>query len=172
MTEIIALKLFKSELLGGIGISVSGHGLLRLRMFQDDQDSFLKLNQAYGEGEYRYSDLDTGEAERQITAYLAGELRLFTLPIDWRGYTEFQRAVLKETLAIPYGQTKSYGEVAAAIGKPKASRAVGQAEKSNDVPLVIPCHRVIGSDGSLTGYGGKDNTDIKAKLLNFEQLRR
>ena len=170
MNEIIALKLFNSELLGGIGISVSGHGLLRLRMFQDDQDSFLKLNQAYGEGEYRYSDLDTGEAERQIKAYLTGELRLFTLPIDWRGYTEFQRAVLKETLAIPYGQTKSYGEVAAAIGKPKASRAVGQAEKSNDVPLVIPCHRVIGSDGSLTGYGGKDNTDIKAKLLNFEKL--
>ena len=171
MTDIIALKLFKSEFLGKIGISVSRQGLLRLRMFQDDQDSYMQLNQAYGEGEYRYSDLETGEAERQIKAYLAGELRVFTLPIDWRGYTEFQQAVLKETLAIPYGHTKSYGEVAEAIGKPNASRAVGQAEKSNDVPLVIPCHRVIGSDGSLTGYGGKDNTAIKAKLLDFEKLR-
>jgi methylated-DNA-[protein]-cysteine S-methyltransferase len=76
---------------------------------------------------------------------------------------------LERTLQIPYGETSSYGEIAAAIGKPKAARAVGQAEKNNQVPLVIPCHRVIGSDGSLTGYGGKGNVDLKAKLLVFEQ---
>jgi methylated-DNA-[protein]-cysteine S-methyltransferase len=128
------------------------------------------LNLDYDEGVYKYSNAETREAEKQISAYLAGKLRQFTLPIDWRVYTDFQKAVLEETLAIPYGQTRSYGEVAAAIGKPKASRAVGQAEKSNHIPLVIPCHRVIGSDGSLTGYGGKDNTDIKAKLLEFERM--
>jgi len=77
--------------------------------------------------------------------------------------------VLQETLSIPYGETRSYGQISAAIGNPKASRAVGQAEKSNQIPLVIPCHRVIGSDGSLTGYGGKDNTDLKAWLLDFEK---
>ena len=76
---------------------------------------------------------------------------------------------MQETLAIPYGETRSYGEVAAAVGRPKAARAVGQAEKSNHAPLVIPCHRVIGSDGSLTGYGGPDNTDLKARLIAFER---
>ena len=76
---------------------------------------------------------------------------------------------MKETLAIPFGETRSYGEVAAAIGRPKASRAVGQAEKRNQVPLVIPCHRVIGSDGSMTGYGGSENTDLKARLIAFEK---
>ncbi len=169
MSEIIALKLIPSVMLGEIGIAVSKQGLLRLRMFQKDRDAFLKLNQAYGEGEYRYSEAETRRAAEQILAYLTGELRKFSIPIDWRGYTEFQSLVLKETLAIPFGQTRSYGEIAAAIGRPKASRAVGQAEKCNQVPLVIPCHRVIGSDGSMTGYGGKDHTDIKAKLLKFER---
>ena len=168
MAELIALNLIQSEMLGEIGIAVSPRGLLRLRMFQDGKEGFLKLNQAYDEGEYRYSVPETREAVEQIMAYLTGELREFSLPIDWKGYTDFQRDVLRQTLKIPYGQTRSYGEIAQAINRPKAFRAVGQAEKNNQVPLVIPCHRVIGSDGSLTGYGGKENTDIKARLLNFE----
>ena len=138
-------------------------------MFQESKEAFLKLNQAHAEGQYSYSDPETRDAVQQIEAYLAHDLKDFSLPIDWRGYTDFQEAVLRQTLRIPYGQTRSYGEVAAAVGRPKAFRAVGQAEKSNQVPLVIPCHRVIGSDGSLTGYGGKDNTDIKANLLDFER---
>ena len=80
--------------------------------------------------------------------------------------------VLKATQAIPYGETRSYGQVAAVIGKPQAARAVGQAEKRNQVPLVIPCHRVIGSDGSLTGYGGSSNTDLKGRLIAFEKGSR
>jgi methylated-DNA-[protein]-cysteine S-methyltransferase len=129
----------------------------------------LKLNLRFQEGEYLYSGQETREVLEQLQAYLDFEMKEFNLPIDWTVYTDFQKAVLSETLAIPYGETRSYGEIAALIGKPKASRAVGQAEKRNQVPLVIPCHRVIGSDGSLTGYGGKDNTDIKELLLNFER---
>lgn len=169
MTTPIYLNVLQSNMLGLIGIAVSPQGLLRLRMFQKDKEAFLSLNEAYGEGYYHYSEPETQIYMDQIRSYLNQELQVFNLPIDWSSYTEFQKAVLEETLAIPYGETRSYGQVAAAIGKPKASRAVGQAEKRNQVPLVIPCHRVIGSDGSLTGYGGKENTDIKADILAFEQ---
>jgi len=166
----IYLNLLQTNMLGLIGVAISPQGLLRLRMFQKNEDSFLSLNEAYGEGAYHYSESETQPYLDQIKAYLNQELHVFSLSIDWNPYTDFQRAVLEETLAIPFGETRSYGQVASAIGRPKASRAVGQAEKRNEVPLVIPCHRVIGSDGSLTGYGGKDNTDIKADLLAFEKM--
>ena len=169
MKPIIYLNLFSTKMLGNIGVSVTDTGLLRLRMFQNDKDAYLRLNTGYQEGDYVYSDQETKHVVEQVQAYLGYDLRAFTLSIDWAGYTDFQRAVLKRTLAIPYGETKSYGEIAAEAGSPKAFRAVGQAEKRNEVPLVIPCHRVIGSDGSLTGYGGKDNTHIKAQLLDFEK---
>lgn len=169
MTVPIYLNVLQSNLLGLIGVAVSPQGLLRLRMFQKDKEAFLTLNEAYGEGYYHYSEPETQTCLDQIRSFLNRELQVFSLPIDWSSYTEFQRAVLEETLTIPFGETRSYGQIAAAIGRPKASRAVGQAEKRNQVPLVIPCHRVIGSDGSLTGYGGKDNTETKADLLAFEQ---
>ncbi len=168
MTTPIYLNLLQTNMLGLIGIAVSPQGLLRLRMIQKNKETFLSLNEAYGEGIYQYSEPETRMYLDQIKSYLNQELQFFSLPIDWNCYTDFQRAVLEETLAIPYGETRSYGQVAAAIGRPKAARAVGQAEKRNEIPLVIPCHRVIGSDGSLTGYGGKENTDLKDKLLKFE----
>jgi len=165
----IYLHVLETKNLGLIGFAVSSRGLRRLRMFQKNKAAFLTLNESYQEGEYLFSEQETKPALDQLKAYLNYEIKQFSLPIDWSGYTKFQRDVLQETLFIPYGETRSYGQVAAAIGNPKASRAVGQAEKSNQVPLVIPCHRVLGSDGSLTGYGGKDNTDLKAWLLDFEK---
>jgi len=170
MTTPIYLDVMQTNMLGLIGVAVSPQGLLRLRMFQKNKGAFLSLNEAYSEGIYQYSETETRMYIDQIKSYLHQELQEFSLPIDWNCYTDFQREVLEETLAIPYGETRSYSEVAAAIGRPKASRAVGQAEKRNEIPLVIPCHRVIGSDGSLTGYGGKDNTDIKDELLKFEMM--
>jgi methylated-DNA-[protein]-cysteine S-methyltransferase len=165
----IYLSMFETEFLGTIGIAISQEGLLRLRMFVKGEGEFLKLNQAYQEGEYLFDSQATQPFQVEITEYLIKDRKTFSIPIDWGSYTHFQRAVLEKTLAIPYGETRSYGEIAAAIGKPKASRAVGQAEKSNQAPLVIPCHRVIGSDGSLTGYGGPDNIDLKARLIAFER---
>ncbi|MCJ7716586.1 MAG: methylated-DNA--[protein]-cysteine S-methyltransferase, partial [Anaerolineales bacterium] len=170
MTPQIFLHMLETKYLGLIGVAVSDRGLRRLRMFQENKTTFLILNENYQEGEYLFSEKETKSAVEQLKAYLNYEINQFSLPIDWSGYTKFQRDVLKETLSIPYGETRSYGQVAAAIRNPKASRAVGQAEKSNQVPLVVPCHRVLGSDGSLTGYGGKDNTDIKAWLLDFEKI--
>ncbi len=108
----------------------------------------------------------TREAARQLEAYLAGELTEFTIPLDPRG-TEFQRAVWGRLLEIPYGRTASYGDIARAVGNPKACRAVGQANNRNPIAVFIPCHRVIGTDGSLVGYGGR--LDLKQKLLDLEK---
>ena len=170
MNPTIYLNILQTEKLGLIGVAVTAKGLRRLRMFQKSDKAFLVLNESCQEGEYTFSDQETKPVIEQLQAYLNYEIKGFSLPIDWSGYTAFQKDVLQETLSIPYGETRSYGQVASAIGNPKASRAVGQAEKSNQIPLVIPCHRVIGSDGSLTGYGGKNNTDLKAWLLDFEKV--
>lgn len=90
---------------------------------------------------------------KQLGDYFEGRKRVFDLPLDLRG-SEFQLAVWAEVGRIPYGSTVTYGEIAHMIGRPRASRAVGAANGANPIPIVIPCHRVIGSDGSLTGYGG------------------
>jgi methylated-DNA-[protein]-cysteine S-methyltransferase len=110
------------------------------------------------------------EPIRQLRAYFAGDLETFDLPLAPEG-TPFQLKVWKLLCDIPYGETISYGELARRIGNPKASRAVGLANGSNPIPIIIPCHRVIGSNGKLTGYGG--GLPIKEKLLALErrQLR-
>ena len=105
------------------------------------------------------------ETIRQLQAYFAGDLETFNLPLAPEG-TPFQKEVWRRLRDIPYGQTISYGELARRIGNPKASRAVGLANGSNPIPIVIPCHRVIGSNGSLTGFGG--GLSIKKKLLALE----
>ncbi|WP_329306063.1 methylated-DNA--[protein]-cysteine S-methyltransferase [Streptomyces sp. NBC_01260] len=105
------------------------------------------------------------ETIRQLDAYFAGELREFDLPLDLDG-TPFQRTVWAELQRIPYGETRSYGELAEILGKPGASRAVGLANGKNPVGIIVPCHRVIGASGSLTGYGG--GLDRKQRLLAFE----
>ncbi len=106
------------------------------------------------------------DSERQLRAYFAGELENFTVPLAPQA-TPFQQKVWSELLNIPYGGTISYGELARRIGNPKASRAVGLANGSNPIPIMIPCHRVIGSDGKLTGYGG--GLPIKEKLIALER---
>jgi methylated-DNA-[protein]-cysteine S-methyltransferase len=101
----------------------------------------------------------------QLGEYFAGERRRFELPLAPRG-TEFQRQVWRALTEIPYGKTVSYGELARRIGKPSAPRAVGLANGANPLPIIVPCHRVIGADGSLTGFGG--GLPIKRKLLALE----
>jgi methylated-DNA-[protein]-cysteine S-methyltransferase len=105
------------------------------------------------------------EAASQLRAYFAGNLRRFQLPLDMSG-TEFQKRVWRELAKIRYGETRSYAQIAAAIGTPKAVRAVGAANGANPVAIVVPCHRVIGSGGKLTGYGG--GLPLKKRLLELE----
>jgi methylated-DNA-[protein]-cysteine S-methyltransferase len=104
-------------------------------------------------------------AEAQLTEYFAGTRREFDLPIEMRG-TEFQKQCWEQLLAIPFGETRSYQQIANALGNPKSTRAVGAANGRNPISIIVPCHRVIGSSGSLTGFGG--GMENKALLLALE----
>ncbi len=106
---------------------------------------------------------------RQLQEYLQGQRQAFELGIDWSYMaSDFQRAALRAVNEIPYGQTRTYAQIAAHIGRPNAARAVGRANATNPIPLIIPCHRVVGSDGKLHGYGGKGGLRTKAWLLRME----
>lgn len=105
------------------------------------------------------------EAERQLRAYFAGKLRRFALPLDVVG-SAFQTAVWTALTTIPFGETRSYGAIAAQIGHPKAMRAVGAANGRNPLSIVVPCHRVVGATGKLTGFAG--GLEVKARLLDLE----
>ncbi|MCY0918843.1 methylated-DNA--[protein]-cysteine S-methyltransferase [Streptomyces sp. H27-G5] len=120
--------------------------------------------EAFGE-RVEESEAPFPEVVRQLTAYFAGELSEFTLPLRMEG-TEFQRSVWEQLVRIPYGETWSYGQLADKLGKPGASRAVGLANGRNPIGIIVPCHRVIGASGGMTGYGG--GVERKVKLLAFE----
>jgi methylated-DNA-[protein]-cysteine S-methyltransferase len=116
-----------------------------------------------------YESLETPlirKAARQLEEYFAGKRKEFDLPLALRG-TDFQVSVWKALQSIPAGETRTYGDIAALIGKPKACRAVGMANNRNPIPIIVPCHRVIGRDGSLTGYGG--GLSVKQYLLELEK---
>ena len=122
---------------------------------------------ARGEGSFtRASNAVIERTRMQLDEYFAGTRREFDLPLDPRG-TDFQRRVWQRLTRIAFGDTTTYGALAAELGNPKGSRAVGLANGSNPIPIVIPCHRVIGANGSLTGFGG--GLPIKAKLLELER---
>ncbi len=156
--------------LGTVYVAVSPRGLIAVN-FGISKDTFLaevkKRTGTQPEPAPEYAQ----EAEKQIAAYLTGERKQFDLPVDLASLTEFQREVLEATAQVPRGQVTTYAEIARRIGRPKAYRAVGQALGSNPVPLVIPCHRVVAADGSLTGYSGGGGIKTKARLLALEGAR-
>lgn len=119
------------------------------------------INQGPTPGKNRVISL----AKQELNAYFAGDLTTFSVPLDWQG-TRFQESVWQALLAVPYGKTVTYGDVARAIGRPRSSRPVGGAVGKNPLPIIVPCHRVIGSDRSLTGFTG--GLDIKIRLLELE----
>jgi len=111
-------------------------------------------------------DAPTSHVRREVSEYFAGDRSVFGVPFVLRG-SGFQKAVWEELSRLPFGETRTYAEIAKRIGCPGAARAVGQANATNRIPVVIPCHRVIGADGSLTGFAG--GTHIKRRLLSFEE---
>ena len=117
------------------------------------------------EPDWIYNEKPFAAARQQLTEYFAGERREFDLPLRLSG-TEFQMSVLRALQQIPYGETTSYAEIAERVGRPKAVRAVGAANGRNPIPIIVPCHRVIGSHGDLTGFGG--GLDTKEALLRLE----
>ncbi len=127
----------------------------------------MKINDILDEDESNY--LSNSWIDRQLDAYFKHELNHFNIEVGYLKATPFQKSVFDALQSIPYGQTRSYEEIAIQIGKPQAFRAVGQACKKNPIGIVIPCHRVIGKDKSLTGYSGKGYIHLKEKLLNLEK---
>jgi methylated-DNA-[protein]-cysteine S-methyltransferase len=118
------------------------------------------------EEERRGRPVSVAKAEHQLKAYFSGALLHFDLPLAARG-TFWQQQVWRALLDIPFGETRSYGDIAKAVGKPRAARAVGRANNTNPLPVIVPCHRVVGAGGSLVGYGG--GLDLKAHLLAHER---
>jgi methylated-DNA-[protein]-cysteine S-methyltransferase len=144
---------------GTLGVAAGERGIVRIVL--PNELGLEKL----AELEVLADDGRSSEAVRQLGEYFAGERKTFELELDPRG-TPFQRAVWREVAGIPYGQTTTYGELARRLGEPNAHRAVGAANGDNPLPIVVPCHRVIGSNGQLTGYAG--GTAMKAFLLGLE----
>jgi methylated-DNA-[protein]-cysteine S-methyltransferase len=133
--------------IGKILVSASDRGILAVS-FVKDGESCRTIS-----GANDASDAIMGECLKQLEEYFIGRRRSFDVPLDLNG-TAFQLSVWRTLLLIPFGVTWSYGKVASQIGRPKSSRAVGGANHRNPVSIIVPCHRVIGSDGKLTGYGG------------------
>jgi methylated-DNA-[protein]-cysteine S-methyltransferase len=167
MKEIVHIAGLSDSPLGRLWAAVSERGLVSLDI-QIEREMFVAGLHQRG---YAASDHEAelaAEALRQVVEYLEGKRRSFDFAIDWECLRPFQRQVLQATCAIPYGQTATYAEIARRVGKAEAARAVGRAQATNPMPLVIPCHRVIGSDGKLHGYGAGEGLKTKAWLLRLE----
>jgi methylated-DNA-[protein]-cysteine S-methyltransferase len=158
--------------LGTVWVAASERGLTTVEFSVDRRAFEATVRRQHKRLETVFSGAAQPNAEAaacQVEEYLLGHRRTFDLPIDWAVLaSDFQRLALKAVFAIPFGEICTYGQVAAQIGYPRAPRAVGRANATNPMPLVIPCHRVIGSDGKLHGYGGYGGLKTKQWLLEFE----
>ena len=157
--------LFGSSL-GMVCIASTEKGVCKITLPEESQEDFFRWLETRFSPQNVIEDKTKNEGVlAELESYLAGELREFESPVDLRG-TEFQRKVWREVRAIPYGTTCSYRDIAERIGHPRAYRAVGTANRANPIPVIVPCHRVIGKDGSLRGYGG--GLAMKEQLLRLE----
>jgi len=164
----IYIGLLPSSPIGLLWIAVSEQGLMMVDWSMPQADFSQQVGRRFN-ADVVYDESHTAEALHQLSEYLAGNRQQFTLPLDLPGMTQFQLQVLRLTIQIPYGQTSTYKAIAVQAGKVHAARAVGRVEATNPIPLVIPCHRVLGSDGSLHGYGGPGGIKLKAWLLKLEK---
>ena len=165
--ETVYIGEISSTPLGPIWVAISERGLVGVEV-SPNQDALIALLNRFGFQQVLVDETKTAASSHQISQYLQGERETFDLPIDWSVLTPFQEQALRATYAIPYGKLLTYGEIARRLGKPRAARAVGRAEATNPMPLVIPCHRVIGADGGLHGYGAGAGLETKAWLLELE----
>jgi methylated-DNA-[protein]-cysteine S-methyltransferase len=154
--------------LGDIWVAVSENGLVAVE-FPASQADFTGWLEKQHKAQIEFDQEKVKGALEQLREYAAGTRREFTLPIDWSVLNEFQRQALKLTCEIPYGETRTYKDIAVALGNPRAARAVGRAEATNPMPIVLPCHRVVGSDRKLHGYGAGAGLPTKEWLLRLEK---
>ncbi|OQP07743.1 cysteine methyltransferase [Geobacillus sp. 46C-IIa] len=158
----IDYAVYRSELFGDIYIASDGDAIVKVELFSEEWRAFASGHPVV---EKRSPLLE--RALVQLDEYFHGRRQSFDLPLQWQG-TAFQQDVWAALCRIPYGETATYADIAAQIGRPKAVRAVGQANRANELAIVVPCHRVVGKNGALTGYAGS-RIDVKAKLLELER---
>jgi methylated-DNA-[protein]-cysteine S-methyltransferase len=151
--------------IGPLLVAATGRGLCEIAFDPDPEAEVERLARMHGVRVLR-SPRPVDEARRELDEYFEGRRHEFDLPVDLTGLPVFQQSVLEELQRVPYGQVDTYGGLAARIGKPKAARAVGGALNRNPVPIVVPCHRIVGSTGSLVGYAG--GLERKQLLLSLE----
>jgi methylated-DNA-[protein]-cysteine S-methyltransferase len=167
MSEIIYASLSAPSWLGNVLVAQGPKGIVAVTM-GDPEYGFL----SYVERLTGIAATPDQDALRPILdrfqAYIDGDLTALELPVDWSLMTPFQRLVLEEIRLVVPGTVSTYGEIAGRVGRPQGARAVGQALRRNPMPMVIPCHRIIGSDGSMTGFGGPAGIDRKRALLRHE----
>ena len=159
----LGFDIYKSPI-GLIHVVADEKGVKRIELFEEDWAEYIKINKGLKEDREICRDVI-----KQLDEYFKGKRKVFDIPLSIDG-TEFRKKVWKALLDIPYGETRSYQQIAEAVGNPKAVRAIGQANRSNPVPIIIPCHRVIGKNGDLVGYAG-GRTNIKSKLLEIEGVK-
>ena len=157
----------KGTPIGNLWLAMSDLGLVAVEgdISQADFESYLAKR---FKRPVQYKPKMVAHAASELREYFKGKRRAFTLLIDWSLLRPFQQSVLRSTYEIPYGETRTYKEIAERIGKPHAARAVGRAEATNPMPLVIHCHRMIGTDGKLHGYGMGEGIKTKEWLLKLE----
>jgi len=156
----LAYKIIESPV-GKLKLVASEKGLVAI-LWENDNPRRVRLNELVADNKHPVLT----ETERQLDEYFAGKRKTFSVPLDMRG-TRFEKDVWEVLLAIPFGETRSYGQLAKQLGNPRATRAVGAANGRNPLSIIVPCHRVIGSSGKLTGFAG--GLDTKAKLLSLEK---
>jgi methylated-DNA-[protein]-cysteine S-methyltransferase len=167
MSENLKFHLCDTEL-GWIGLVLSPKGLRATTVPRTSRDEALREVSELGAVDSA-SEGEAGDLPDRLMAFAKGRRVDLTDDIDWNGLSGFRREVLEETLRIPAGETRTYGWLAHKVGSPRAARAVGRVMATNPLPIIVPCHRVVASDGSLHGYGG--GLDVKASLLRLEGAR-
>jgi methylated-DNA-[protein]-cysteine S-methyltransferase len=153
--------------LGDLWTARSPDGLVAVSLWGDKARFIEVVNRLTGL-QPDYAPRKLTDITSQLQEYLAGERRQFELEIDWSHMSPFQQDVLRIVCAIAYGRTRTYGDIARQLGKPQAMRAVGRANATNPMPIIIPCHRVLGADGRLHGYSAPGGLETKARLLRLE----
>jgi methylated-DNA-[protein]-cysteine S-methyltransferase len=155
-------SVYMSKQLGPIYVVSDGEAIVRVELFEEDwQQLCQKQPMIQSDSPLLHS------AVKQLEEYFVGKRKTFDLPLKWKG-TAFQEKVWKALCEIPYGETVSYADIAEKIGHPKAVRAIGQANRANNLAIIVPCHRVIGKNKKLVGYAG-NRIDVKEKLLELEK---